>query len=186
LYATQDIHTALIELRPEVGDLITISTWKLHNNESILLSPIFKITTLDNLTHNKASLDFLNKYNKSLNQSSTEVQEQIDELIQFIAECFAKNVEYGNNYDYFFSAYFANKIFNEIDNGIVEAIVYPSVQAKLKFSNIAIKPEAFDKKYRLIDVSESSVDSISTKNGSGYSLKGRGDTSNIDNNKIIW
>lgn len=186
-YGTIDSYLiALNEMKPKVGDLITVSTWRLRDDESLSVSPIFKITSEDNITHNELSLRFSIVYQKLLKHHAKEVAEQIEELLQFIAECFAKDVEYGNNYDYFMSSYFANKFFSELDNGNVEALVYPSVKVKLKFSNIAIKPEVFDKKYQLLEVEENIIREIPKKKDSGYLSKVTGWTRKFKNREILW
>lgn len=188
LYAAFNYMTALKEMKPKVGDLITVSTWSLLDGANLTVSPVFKITTKDNLSHNELSLKFSLGYSNSQKQHPKEVAEQLDGLVQFMAECFAKNVEYGNSHDYFMSAYYADKIFQELDNGSVEAIVYPSVAEKLGFSNIAIRPEVFDKKYILKGVEESIVVATPIENKTGYALEGTGYAVKFDlnSNKILW
>ena len=122
LYATFSPITALNEMKPVVGDIITISTWTLPDDIKLSISPICKITTKDNLVYNELSIRFSIAYEKSLHQHPKEVAAQIDELLQFVSECFAKDVEYGNNYDYFLSAYFANKVFNAAASSGAQAV----------------------------------------------------------------
>ncbi len=191
-YAAFDPLTIMDELKPNVGDMLTISKWQIKENSTLDISPIFKKTSGDNFSHNGLSLNFdvaftnyINK-NKEINE---ELKEQIDILLDFLAECFAKKVEKFNHFDYFLSAYFSNKILYEFEDGTVEAIVYPSVQKKLSFSNIAIKPTSFDKKYSLFEVSESLVVSAPNINHlNGYILNVTGHSKKFDftNDLIIW
>lgn len=183
LYATFNPITALNEIKPNVGDIITISTWDISDSKVLSVVPIFKITSKDNIFHNELSLNFLNEYEKLRKTLSKDVAEQSDELISFMAECFAKDVEYGNKYDYFMSAYFANRIFTELN---VEALVYPSVPDKLGFSNIAIRPQSFDNKYSLSNVEEHLVIESPKENGHTYNLKLISSTKTFDKNKILW
>jgi hypothetical protein len=183
LYATCNPITALNEIKPNVGDLITVSTWTILENETLSVVPIFKITSKDNISHNELSLNFLNEYEKLRKTLSKEVAEQSDELILFIAECFAKKVEYGNKYDYFMSAYFANRIFTEFN---IEALVYPSFPDKLVFSNIAIQPQSFDNKYSLSNVEECFVIESPRENGHFYNLKRINSTKEFHKGKILW
>lgn len=186
LYATFDPITALSELRPNVEDRITISTWELKNNYDLTISPVFKNTTKDGVVHNEISLRSEIEYKKVLRAHDEETARQIDMLIQFMADCFAKEVEDGNHFDYFLSAYFTNKIFNELENGEVEAIIYPSVRQSLTLSNIAIKPKIFDNNYVITKVEESIVEAVPTKDTFGWSLAGTATTNKFDGNKILW
>lgn len=187
-YAAFDSMTVLDELKPEAGDLITISKWEMKPEQKLNVSPIFKITTKDNVSHNAFSMNFLVGYENSLRKVPKEVAEQIDALIQFMAECFAKEVDNANHLDYFLSAYFTNRIFHEFENGEIEAIVYPSVQKNLSFSNIVMKPESFEKKYTLKEVDESVVKVTPKQNGMGYFLEGTAWSKQFDYEKgtIIW
>jgi hypothetical protein len=186
-YGAFDHMTILDELKPQVGDLITISTWVSEKATKLSVSPIFKITSKDNLTHNALSLEFKIGYTNNINKMEKNIAEQIDALIQFMAESFAKDVDPENHYDYYLSAYFANRILYEFENGTIESIVYPSVQKNLGFSNIIIKPKIFDSKYKLKIVEESIVESTPKENG-GYSLKGTGwsRTFDLTTGAIIW
>lgn len=187
-YAAFDPLTVLDELKPKVGDIITISTWTMHEDERLNVSPVFKITTKDNLTHNALSINFMIGYENSIVKMPKEVAGQIDALIHFMAECFAKDVDRSNHLDYFLSAYFANRIFHEFEGGGVEAIVYPSVQKNLSFSNIVMKPASFEKKYFLKRVEESIVRATPRDGGRRFLLDGTGWAKTFDSTQdiIIW
>lgn len=189
LYATFNPVTAIKEMKPDENDLVTISTWKQNEKDySLKISPIFKITSLDNITHNELSLRFKQDYKTFSKRFSKEEAEQIDELLSFIAECFSKEVEYGNNYDYIMSAYFANKILFEYWDGNIDAIIYPSVPERLTSPNIAIKPEIFDSYFQLIEVEESVLISKPNESNPGYVLLGSNRSRAFDTktNTIIW
>lgn len=183
LYATFNPMTALKEMKPNIGDFITISTWTILETTTLSVAPIFKITSKDGVFHNELSLFYLNEYEKLKKSLSKDVVEQSDELMLFMAECFAKRVEYGNKFDYYLSAYFADRIFAGLN---VEALVYPSFPEDLSFSNIAIKPQSFDDKYVLNSVEECVVVETPKRNGHIYILKSSDSTKYFDKNKILW
>jgi len=181
LYATFDPITAINEMKPEIGDLITESTWKLKENCYLKVAPIFMITTKDNIVHNEISLRFKIAFENLMTKYSKNESCQYIELLEFVSECFAKDVEYGNSYDYFLSAFFSNKIFNEINNGEVEAIVYPSVQSNLAFSNIVIKPKSFETNYEFKQAEEKIV--LSKK---PWHLRNNGICKSVETEILKW
>ena len=186
-YSTSNPITALKEMKPSAGDMITTSIWKQKEDGYYLkISPIFKITTLNGVFHNEMSLRFKMAYEKALKQHEKDTADQIDELLQFVADCFAKNVEYGNNYDYTLSAYFANKILYQFEGGSIDALVYPSIADKLDFSNVAIKPEILEQHFELYEVHESVVTATPDSPGGGFVMQGSGWSKKFENGKILW
>lgn len=185
LYATFDPLTALSEMRPEVGDLVTTSTWKLKTDYDLCYSPVFKNSTRDGIIHNEMALRSSLEYKNELRKHDEETARQIDLLIKFMADCFAKDVGQDNHYDYFMSAYFANKIFYNFENGEVDAILYPSVRQSLTLTNISLKPEVFERNYQIELVEEGIVTGIPAQIG-GWTFKGTGYCKKFDGNKILW
>ena len=186
-YSTSNPITAMKEMKPQLGDLITTSTWKQKEDDYYLkISPIFKITSLAGDIHNELSLKFKVAYQNSISHHPKEVAEQIDELLQFVADCFAKDVDYGNNYDYVLSAFYANKILNEFEGGTIDALVYPSVADKLDFSNVAIKPNVLDEHFALYQVEEGILVGLPDGPGGGFSIEGTGWSRKFNNDTIIW
>lgn len=186
LYATFEPITALSEMRPEIGDLITISTWNLKSDYDLMVSPIFKISSKDGVVHNELSLRANLLYQNQLQQYDQNTQKQLDIILDFIAECFAKDVDDSNHFDYFLSSHYANRILSELDGGTVDAILYPSVRQSLTASNIVLKAEVFEKYYELSLVEESTVTENLTMGRKGWFLKGSGYSKTFDNGKIIW
>ena len=186
LYATFDPITALSEMRPDIGDLITISTWKLKSDYSLTVSPIFKNSTKDGIIHNEVSLIAKRNYIQQLKQYDNEIQKQLEIIIQFVADCFSKEVEDTNHFDYFLSAYYANRILWELQNGEVDAILYPSVRQSLEMTNIAMKPNIFDKNYELELVEESIVKQNKSKTSTGWYMLGTDISKTFTNDRITW
>lgn len=188
LYASPLYMTAMNEMRPKIGDLITKSTWKLRNNHMLKLCPIFHIQPT-NGTMNPRTFELKQSFNKLLNESYHNENERkaVNNLTEFIAYHFSKFVDSHNDKDYIFSAYFSNIILNEFEGGTIEGIYYPSVKEHLSFENLALKPSIFDQHFILEKVQESVVVSdLSISNG--YMMKGISDCENFDfeNDLIIW
>ena len=186
-YSTSNPITAIKEMKPKVGDLITTSIWRQKEDGYYLkISPIFKITSLNGVVHNELSLRFKMAYGNALKQHPKDTADQIDELLQFVADCFAKDVDYGNNYDYTLSAFYANKILFQFQGGSIDALVYPSVADKLDFSNVVIKPQVLEQHFELSEVNEAVVASLPNGPGSGFVMEGSGWSRKFDNGKILW
>ena len=186
-YSTSNPITAMKEMKPNVGDLISTSIWRQKEDDYFLkISPIFKITSLNGVVHNELSLKFKLAYENSLQHHEKETAEQIDELLQFVADCFAKDVDYGNNYEYTLSAFYADKILNKFQDGTIDALVYPSVADQLDYSNVAIKPDILEKHFELYQVDEGNVVGLPNAPGGGFTIEGSGWSRTFDNGKIIW
>ena len=187
LYAAFNILTVMNELKPRVGDLITKSVWRVKNNKTLKFCPIFRNQPAADVL-NPRTFEINQLFERTINHYPQNTRNQIIQLTQFIADAFSKIITSGNHLDYIFSAYFASRIFNEIDNGSIEAIYYPSVQDKLSFENIAIKPQSFDEKYELVEVIESVVASDPRSGHGGYDMKSLNDCKSFDysSGKILW
>ena len=188
LYATFVEMTALNELKPHPGDLITKTTWRVKGNQKLMFCPIFRNQPTEKDVLNPRTFEINQQYEKELKKYPDNIRKHIDTLVQFVADAFSKRITSGNHLDYIFSAYFADKIFNQFEDGRIEAIYYPSVQDKLSFENLAIKPDSFDTKYDLIEVHDSVV-AVDPRNGSrGYFMEGLSDCKSFDytTGKILW
>lgn len=178
LYATYILPTLIKETRPEIGDLVTISKWKLKNEKTpLIVSPIIDYPKCNDY-------QLKNEFKNGLQKYSAERQKIIFQNHCLIAKHFGKYVEKGKDINYIFSAHFADKIFHEIHDGKIEAIIYPSVQDSGTTSNIAIKPDVFNEKYEIDEICESVVYS---NNGYSLFLKAIKSTQKVDSDgKIIW
>lgn len=187
LYASFFKITTMSELKPRIGDLITETTWKVKNNESLIYCPIFKNQPTKKDFINPRTFEINQVYEQKLKDYPEKVREQIDALVQFVADNFTKRVHPERHQDYIFSAYFSNKIFTHFENGTIEAIYYPSVQDGLSFENLAIKSTVFDNKYQLAEVKDSVV-VVDPSTGGGYFMEGLSECKNFDfvTNKVLW
>ncbi len=182
-YGTFDFMTAVKEMKPEIGDLITISRWTLKNiNDYLNICPMF----LKQPTDGSINLKLLNLYHqfiKDLNRFPSQISRLYLELHQFYSDCFAREVNH--NQGYILTAILADKILNQYDNGIIDAIIYPSTKEDFRTENIVIKQESFDTKYRLSDTIEKRLLNFSP-NGERYVFELLGQSLRIDGQKVIW
>lgn len=179
LYGTFSVPTAVNELKPELGDLVTLSEWTLkHPNTELIVYPIFW-----NMREDKGYFQILNQYRQFIAQFDKDIQDIFDAQMQFIADVMSKRIRSENNNVYVFAASIANRILNVEMNGRTEAIVYPSVKDTCRMDNIAIKPDVFDEKYKLNSVKEYQIlrntDELKMNLVTGQSLM-------FENGKIIW
>jgi hypothetical protein len=86
-----------------------------------------------------------------------ELQEIIIMDNKLLAYFFSRFVDREKDVNYIFSAYFADKILNDYYDGKIDAIIYPSVQDPTNSANIALKPQVFNDKYEVFEISESIV-----------------------------
>ena len=104
--------TALFEIRPRIGDLITESTWRLKGEQSLIYCPIFKNQPTRKDVINPRTLNMNQLYINKLNEYPEKARNLIDSLVQFVTDSFTKQVHPSNHLNYIFSAYFSNKIYN--------------------------------------------------------------------------
>ena len=187
-YGSTMFMTAMSEMQPRVGDLITKSIWKLKEKHALKLCPIFHIQPTNgtfNLNSYNLEQDFFELVKRDFPEN---LQEVVVNLSKFIAFHFSKFVHHKRNKDYLFSAFFANKILNEFNNGTIEGIMYPSIKSHLSFENVAIKTAVFDKYYDLLEVHESVVKKDPSDGDKGYLMSGINDCKEFDfeNDKILW
>lgn len=187
-YGSPMIMTAFSEMRPKVGDLITKSIWKLKEEHTFKICPIFHIQPR-NGTLNINSFNLENDFYKIVNKNfEGNEKEAVINLSNFIAYHFSKHVDPENDKDYLFSAYFANKLLNELDNGTIEGILYPSVKEHLSFENVVLKPNVFEKYYFLAEVHESIITKDPSDGGGGLIMRGTGMCTdfNYRTKEILW
>ena len=185
LYATNaSVLVAMSEMKPDIGDLITETTWKVKASQPLTYCPIFKNQPPNNGVINPRMLEISRLHKQKLKEYPPNQSILIESLVQFVADAFTKLIHQNNNLDYIFSAYFSDKILNKFDGGTIDAIYYPSVKQNLSFENLAIKAKVFDNKYELFRVR----DSVVIAKPQGYLLEGLGAYPDFDlmTGKIFW
>ncbi|WP_370402898.1 hypothetical protein, partial [Tenacibaculum dicentrarchi] len=185
-YGAPMITTALSEMRPKVGELVTKSIWKVKEKHTFKICPIFHIQPT-NGTMNPHSFEMEQSFYEDVNKNfKGKTKEAVINLTKFIAFHFSKNVNPDNDRDYIFSAFFANKLLNELDGGTIEGILYPSVKEKLSFENVALKADVFDKYFEIDEVSESIVVKDPSDGGGGLLQYGLSHCKDFNNKEILW
>jgi hypothetical protein len=165
--------TAVQEINPEVGDIITISQWKNKTNKDLIVCPMVMQNNFDEI------------YNLLLRETQNIDNADFILAVQsFYAKHFSLKIDSNNNKGYLFTALLANKILNEYENGIIDAILYPSVQDNLRTNNIAIKQSSFDENYSLFHTIEQRV--LSIQKNKEYLFERLGESREIRNNYIEW
>jgi len=110
LYGTDDVPTALMEARTKKNDLITISKWKLKTEHSLCVTPIFKNFPTKSDVLNIDFFKFHLIYNDIIKKVfKPEERILVNEFVQFLADCFTKEVEESNHFDYFLSSLYAHR-----------------------------------------------------------------------------
>lgn len=189
-YGTFNILTAIAEMTPEKGDIITQSVWTCNSDKQLKYCPIFYNQPTSGDVINPRSRQYKFMFEQELKKiySDPYLIDFIIELNKFISEQFSKPINTGNHRDYIFSAFFSSKILNEMEDGSIDAIHYPSVKEDLSLDNLVIKPDVFDDCFQLYEVHESVVHSVPTIRSFGHVLHGTGSTKSFDysTGKIIW
>jgi len=184
-YGTFNFMTAIKEMKPEIGDLITVSEWKIKNdNDKLITCPIFMNQPKDG-TINIRLLNMFNSFIFDLKRFPFEISHLIFEVHAFYANCFARKIDSKNNQGYIYTALLADKILNQYKGGIIDAIIYPSTQEELRTENIAIKKDSFDKRYSLFKTTEKRLIDIS-EGGRKYIFEILGESQIIDKESIKW
>lgn len=188
LYASNGMLMILSEMRPERGDLITISTWENTYNSELTFAPIFMNQPPDG-TFNETSYNYSKQFDSLVKGFPPNIQLKAKMLAQFIADVFSMRFRHNSNdVNYVVSAYFSDIILNKYYDGAVDAIFYPSVQQNLAFENLAIKPEIFDASYKLASVKEAVIVKTPSDGDGGYFQEGISECKNFDfiTNTILW
>jgi len=184
LYGAFHMITAIEEMKPEVGKFVTHTEWKIKENMSLRMFPIFFITQGGKRGHNSLSLEIKDLHEEYKSGFSQQDQDALDMAMEFLAKCFSKDIERTNHFDYFLSAYISKKIF-EINPIGYEGIIYPSVQSKLAFSNMAIRPEVFEEKFILSEIRHEMNIVQPGRNGINY-VSSRSQKFDQNTGLIVW
>lgn len=194
-YGSESIDTALNEVRPNSGDVITIGFWEPTKKNIFNSYPITH--SFDgygiNYASTRAVLALLelrqNRYKKFYDS-------YMEPHLSILGYEFSKPIKH--HYEYLISSMLAEEILNSPLNRNTyfdfECLIYPSVGNKFQTSNLAIKSEVFRNNFELSKVIELEVTSINFErahegNSDNITLvdyKNIKITDNIDNNDIIW
>lgn len=172
---------SMVETRPQRGDLITVSQWKLNIEEKLCYVPIFQDKGILKYTNlfNEQWLE----YEKVLNKLDNKTKYGIEQIYSLITFFFNRKVK--DKIEYIFSAYFAEHFFNIPYIHKIEAILYPSVPNQYMSCNLAILPDVFDQKVKFIKAEEQIVIVDPSLSG-GWGSEQIAVVTDVVNDKLIW
>jgi hypothetical protein len=141
-----------VETRPERGQLITHSKWKLKEGEKLNLLSIFHHEELA-MANPHELLQPFNDYLAELRKFSPKAQQAIEMIYQIIVRAFTRKVDPSNKQGYVVSALLSELFMFDPNKG-VDAIYYPSVPNRGMCMNIAVKPDSLDQKFIMTQADE--------------------------------
>ena len=156
-YATENIDTALKEIRPPKNKLVTVGVWKPNKIKSFISYPIF---------HGEEAI-LNNKKILEENKHLQEIESTYDPLflkyshyyIKLLSREYSKPVKH--NFEYIISAMFSETIFKINDGNPdfnYDCIIYPSVGNEFQTINFAVKPSVIDTDFSLEKIIEFKVE----------------------------
>jgi hypothetical protein len=153
-YCTLDFLAAVLEIRPNVGDKITISVWRINENQSL--------TTHMALHPKLVNNDFFTEYYKiTKGRKHPVVAEIIDEILFFFTEEFLKKSDDQYPENYLFSSYFSFVTHSspKENNFKLDTVLYPSNKV-FGATNLAILNSVVLDKLELQAVYRTTIDTI--------------------------
>jgi hypothetical protein len=154
-YSTENVDTALKEIRPPLNKLVTVGVWRPKDaNKALVSFPISHsdaaIKVNEGVQKATAAFNDSGKYNSPL------FMEFMSRFLKVLGREFSKVVVH--HYGYLISALLSERIFDREpeDNRDFQydCIVYPSVGNDYLVNNIAVKASTIDKDFRLVGVVE--------------------------------
>lgn len=193
-YGSETIDTALNELRPKKGDVVTVGIWEPTRKGSFISYPI---------SHSKEALG-VNENVRSAMRAFIEFKKTHPKpLVSFmeayfvlVGSEFSKQITH--HFEYMISSMLSERIFDNTNRKgtpwDIEMILYPSVGNRYKTINFAIRRDVFRHNFELSKVIEFEVtntlyDSEMSADPEGISLvefKNKRNTKHIEDNKIYW
>jgi len=153
-YGSETIDTALNELKPQIGQKVTIGIWKPNHSNGMNCYPISHSNKAFEV--NESSTRALKAFQDLKGQQDETLVSYMDSYLKVLGREFTKSISH--HYEYFISSMFSESILDNstrIDSPFeFDAIVYPSVGNNLETSNVAIKKEHFRHNFSLHQVIE--------------------------------
>lgn len=147
-YGADCIDTVLNELKPEVGDVVSVGIWENKDKSTPLISYPINHNPLAikvNPDTRKGFMAFQNIKQKN----HPLLMEFMESIFDFISDEFAKPVI--NHFDYFYSASFVERLLSKTneEQWKYDCVAYPSVGNKYSVDNLAIQPDTIDNRFKL-------------------------------------
>lgn len=151
-YAALDFHTAIWETKPEPGEYITVSEWKIKEGHKLWTHSIFH-PVLSNVS--KASKNGYEAWLQLQREMDPKLVQISDDLMTFLTEQYMMPVDYESRENYLFSGIYSSKLIQSKPDGNgfkIEAICYPSVKMEYGLTNLAILNSLVLQKLDLVEV----------------------------------
>lgn len=194
-YGSETIDGALNELKPQVGDLVSVGVYEPVREKKFIAYPISH--SEQGYGVNEQSTCAMEAFKELKGKQSKLLADFIEPYLHILGHEFSKTVKH--HYEYLISSLFSEKILSAYTlkntRFDIECIVYPSVGHKFLASNLAIRKDVFKRDFKLTKVREFVItetfyddifdnpipDQIKVV---GY--KDHKETTTFDGNEIIW
>ncbi len=198
-YGSETIDTALNEIKPKIGDLVSVGIWQPKNNRNF--SPHIIFNSANDIAFNETANNAGNHYNSIINNSPSFMTDFLTQYFELLSYEFSKHVTSDKAYllSSILSEDTLNLQNNSLKNNTCDLIVFPSVGNKFLTNNLAIRPDIFDESFNLTKVVEFEVKDTHynlprPKKNQSYNHnyitvlvpKNVKETVNIDEENIIW
>lgn len=194
-YCSETINGAIAELKPKIGDIVTVSVWEPKDkNRTFNSFPISHGANAYGVNDFATSaMDAIREFKKNTNKIFSRY---MDPYFHLLGREFEKPINH--HYEYLISSMFSEKILNnekrENTSFDFECIVYPSVGNKLTTSNFVFRKDIIRHCFNLSKVVEFEVarelyDRPQSPNPNIINLigiKNIRETKSIVENNIIW
>lgn len=193
-YGAETIDTAINEIKPRIGDKVTVGVWQPITKREFNSYPIshsekgFRIN--ENSTHAIVAFDEFRKANDKV------LIDHMEPYLHVLGYEYSKIIKH--HYEYLISAMFSEKILKNPQNKGTsfdfECIVYPSVGNKFITSNVAVRTDIIRNEFSLSKVIEFEVTQCHFDNEQKSSpesinlveYKDYRETNTFEDNRIIW
>lgn len=159
LYTTENINTALLEIKPPLNKKLTVGIWKQKDLTKTLIS--YPLSHSDEAIDHSVSLSNSTfAYEEIAKKNNQKLFDIWRYFLNFLGREFTKPIK--NNLDYLISSNIAERILNVRNDPNpsfnMDLIVYPSVGNKYKTQNYAIHPDSVNEKFELESLLEFEIE----------------------------
>lgn len=193
-YGTETIDSALNEIKPNIGNLVSVSKWIPTRKGEFISYPISH--SKQGYGINSGSTKALHGFFESTKNQNKLLTEFMERYFYILGKEFSKPIEH--HHEYLISSTFSEDILdnpqNKNPNFDIECIVYPSVGNKFHTSNVAVRKDIFRLNFELskvieFEITETHFDRQQLANVESINIvdyKNFRETNKFDNNRIIW
>lgn len=159
LYTTQNINTALLELKPPTNKLLTIGVWEQKNKNKTLISypishSVKAVNINESVAHSTYAFEEIAKKNMKI------FFDILRHYMKILGREYTKPVNH--HYEYLITSIFSERILkirnDPNENFNFDLIIYPSVGNKYKTVNYAIHPKTADEEFVLSSLLEFEIE----------------------------